>query len=154
MNEAFRRFSVRTASAMGSPWAFTGAVLIIVMWGASGPLFGFSDAWQLVINTSTTILTFLAVFLIQNTQNRDAKAIHLKLDELIRGVGGARTGLVNLEDMPEKDLQELGEDFRRLHEEQRASIDSIGEQLGQLQHSVSHEHTERRPAGRNGRAAR
>src|SRR5689334_6434023 len=92
------------------------AVTVIVVWAVTGPLFGFSDTWQLVINTVTTIITFLMVFLIQNTQNRDAKAIHLKLDELLRGVKGARTGMVDLEDMADEDLKRLQEEFKRLHE--------------------------------------
>ncbi len=99
---------------MGSAWAFILAAGVIVVWGVSGPLFGFSDTWQLVINTSTTVVTFLAVFLIQNTQNRDARAIHLKLDELIRGVEGARTGLVDLEALSDEDLSQLAKEFERL----------------------------------------
>src|SRR5215212_10767530 len=79
LNEAFRKFANKTSDAMGSPWAFIAAVLLILGWAIGGPLFGFSEAWQLVINTGTTIITFLMVFLIQNTQNRDAKAMHLKL---------------------------------------------------------------------------
>src|SRR6267142_6793711 len=106
MNELFRKFAQKTSQAVGTSWAFILAVLIIVVWGATGPIFHYSDTWQLVINTGTTIITFLMVFLIQNTQNRDAKAFHLKLDELIRGVKGARTGLVNLEDLSDEDLAE------------------------------------------------
>src|SRR5438132_14404088 len=86
VRHAFRKLAVATASAVGSPSAFLLAVIVIVAWGITGPMFGFSDTWQLVINTATTIITFLMVFLIQNTQNRDARAIHLKLDELIRGI--------------------------------------------------------------------
>src|SRR3982074_2481788 len=115
MNELFRKFALATSAMVGSSWAFILAVLIIVVWAGTGPLFHYSDTWQLVINTGTTIITFLMVFLIQNTQNRDAKAIHLKLDELIRGVGGARTGLVDLEDLSDADLEELQEEFKRLH---------------------------------------
>jgi low affinity Fe/Cu permease len=102
---------------MGSAWAFVLAAVVIVVWGLSGPLFGFSDTWQLVINTGTTILTFLAVFLIQNTQNRDAKAIHLKLDELIRAAQGARNGLMTIEDMPDEELKKVSDEFHKLHEE-------------------------------------
>src|SRR6266567_2940029 len=109
MHEVFRKFSAAASAAVGSPWAFILALLIIVVWAVTGPLFGFSDTWQLVINTGTTIVTFLMVFLIQNTQNRDAKAIHLKLDELIKGVEGARTGMVDLEDMTDEDLKKLQE---------------------------------------------
>src|SRR3970282_585222 len=95
-----------------------GAIFIIIFWGFTGSLFNDSDTWQLVINTGTTIVTFLMVFLIQNTQNRDAKAIHLKLDELIRSGKGARTGLVDLEDMSDEDLRRLENEFRRLHKQQ------------------------------------
>ena len=100
--------------AVGSPWAFLVAFLSIVAWAATGPRFHYSDTWQLVINTATTIVTFLMVFLIQNTQNRDTKAIHLKLDELLRGVKGARTGLVNLESLTDEKLDELQHEFEKL----------------------------------------
>src|SRR5205809_2340725 len=115
MNDLFREFAHRISQAVGSPWAFVVAVLIIIVWAATGPIFKYSDTWQLVINTGTTIITFLMVFLIQNTQNRDAKAIHLKLDELIKGVRGARTGLVNLEQLSDADLDRLHKEFERLH---------------------------------------
>jgi low affinity Fe/Cu permease len=116
LNEAFRKFAAKTSDAMGSPWAFIAAVLLIVVWAISGPLFGFSEVWQLVINTGTTIITFLMVFLIQNTQNRDAKAMHLKLDELLRGVEGARTSMVDLEELSDEDLKKLQQEFQRLRE--------------------------------------
>jgi low affinity Fe/Cu permease len=114
MGDWFHKFSTAVADRMGSPVAFLTAIAVILAWGVSGPLFHFSDTWQLVINTGTTIVTFLMVFLIQNTQNRDAKAIHLKLDELLRGVEGARTELVDLEDMPDAELKALAEDFKKL----------------------------------------
>jgi low affinity Fe/Cu permease len=98
----------------GSTPAFTIALGVILLWAVTGPLFHYSDTWQLVINTGTTIVTFLMVFLIQNTQNRDAKAIHLKLDELIRAVREARTQLVDLEDLPDAELARLEQEFRRL----------------------------------------
>lgn len=116
MHEAFRKFAQRVSHIAGTAWTFIIAVIIILVWGITGPVFGFSDTWQLVINTGTTIITFLMVFLIQNTQNRDAKAIHLKLDELLKGVTGARTGLVDLEDMSDEELEELHKEFKRLHE--------------------------------------
>ena len=116
MNEAFRKFANKTSEAMGTPWAFIAAVLLILGWAVSGPVFGFSEVWQLVINTGTTIITFLMVFLIQNTQNRDAKAIHLKLDELLRGVEGARTSMVDLEDLSDEELKKLQNEFQRLRE--------------------------------------
>lgn len=116
MNELFRKIAHKTSDLIGSPIAFIAAVLVIIAWAVTGPLFGFSDTWQLVINTGTTIVTFLVVFMIQNTQNRDSKAIHLKLDELLRAVKEARTGLVDLEDLSDEELKKLEEDFRKLHE--------------------------------------
>src|SRR4051794_4190541 len=98
-NGWFRLCSRWISQVVGSPAAFIVALLTIIGWGVTGPLFHYSDTWQLVINTATTIITFLMVFLIQNTQNRDTKAVHLKLDELLRAVKGARTSLVNLEDL-------------------------------------------------------
>jgi low affinity Fe/Cu permease len=116
MRELFRKFAQTTSQAVGSSWAFILSFLVIVVWAITGPMFHFSDTWQLVINTGTTIVTFLMVFLIQNTQNRDAKAIHLKLDELLKGVKGARTGLVNLEQLSDAELEGLQKEFERLHE--------------------------------------
>lgn len=121
MNEMFRKFAQTTSAVVGSSWAFITAVLIVVVWAFTGPLFGFSDTWQLVINTGTTIITFLMVFLIQNTQNRDAKAIHIKLDELIKAVSGARTGLVDLEELSDEELERLKKEFRRLHREENGN---------------------------------
>jgi low affinity Fe/Cu permease len=114
MKELFRKFAQTTSQAVGSSWAFLLATMVIVIWAATGPLFHYSDTWQLVINTGTTIITFLMVFLIQNTQNRDAKAIHLKLDELIRGVDGARTHLVDLEAFSDEELDRLQQQFKRI----------------------------------------
>ncbi len=102
------------SQAAGSPFAFLLAVVIIVAWAMAGPVFGYSDTWQLVINTGTTIITFLIVFLIQNTQNRDARAMHLKLDELLKGVKGARTQLVDLEEMSDEELAKLEHEFKAL----------------------------------------
>jgi low affinity Fe/Cu permease len=116
MNNLFRAFAHRSAELVGSPAVFLAGVLIVLVWGITGPIFHYSDTWQLVINTGTTIITFLMVFLIQNTQNRDAKAMHLKLDELIRAVGAARTGLVHLEDLSDDDLKTLETEFKKLHE--------------------------------------
>jgi low affinity Fe/Cu permease len=116
MQEAFREFANQVSEAMGSPWAFIAAALLIIVWAISGPLFGFSETWQLVINTGTTIITFLMVFLIQNTQNRDAKAMHLKLDELLRSVEGARTSMVDLEDLSDEELKKLQAEFQRIRE--------------------------------------
>jgi len=116
MNEVFRKFAHSTSEAVGSPGTFIVALAAIVAWVVLGPYFHYSDTWQLVINTATTIVTFLMVFLIQNTQNRDAKAIHLKLDELIRSVEGARNHLVDLEDLSDKELARLQLEFQRLRE--------------------------------------
>lgn len=110
----FRRCAEWIAVTVGSPWAFVLALLVVLGWLISGPIFDYSDTWQLVINTATTIVTFLMVFLIQNTQNRDTKAIHLKLDELLRGVRGARNGLVSLERLSDEELDQLQHEFERL----------------------------------------
>ena len=114
MSDAFRVFARRSSATLGSAWAFAAAILIIIVWGATGPTFHFSDTWQLIINTGTTIVTFLMVFLIQNTQNRDAKAVHLKLDEIIRAIKGARNELVDLEDLSDEDLAALEKQFQRV----------------------------------------
>src|SRR4030067_3838132 len=112
----FTRFAKWTASATGHPSTFLFAVLVIVAWATTGPIFGFSDTWQLVINTGTTIVTFLMVFLIQNTQNRDSKTIQLKLDELLKGVKGASTGFIDIEDLPDDELEKFHDEFKKLHE--------------------------------------
>jgi len=114
IRDAFHVFARRSSMVLGSPWAFAGAILIIVVWAATGPTFHFSDTWQLIINTGTTIVTFLMVFLIQNTQNRDAKAMHLKLDEIIRAVKGARNQLVDLEKLSDEELDKLEKQFEQL----------------------------------------
>ncbi len=113
----------------GQPTAFGLAVLIILLWGVTGPLFHFSDTWQLVINTSTTIITFLMVFLIQNTQNRDSEATHLKLDELIRAVGGAKNSLLDLEELDEQELDEVRETYLKLASEARVQAQRKQRQL-------------------------
>ena len=116
VSDAFRVFARRSSVLLGSAWAFAAAVLAILVWIVTGPTFHFSDTWQLIINTATTIITFLMVFLIQNTQNRDAKAMHLKLDELIRAVKNARNELVDLENLSDEELKRLEEQFRRMRE--------------------------------------
>ena len=116
MNQRFRKFSIAAAEALGSPWLFVANVFLILLWLASGPVFQFSDTWQLIVNTATTVITYLAVFLIQNTQNRDAKAVHLKLDELISTVGGARNRLVDLQNLSDDELQDLQKQFQRLQQ--------------------------------------
>ncbi|MDB4968904.1 MAG: hypothetical protein JWN44_4593 [Myxococcales bacterium] len=120
MNDFFHRFAVRVAGLVGAPVSFILAVVIIAIWGLSGPIFHFSDTWQLVINTGTTIVTFLMVFLIQNTQNRDSKTVNMKLDELLRSVKGARNRLVQLETLTDKELEELRVEFHDLHERECA----------------------------------
>src|SRR2546430_13355004 len=115
-SDAFRVFARRSSAVLGSAWVFALAILIIVVWGVTGPTFHFSDTWQLIINTGTTIVTFLMVFLIQNTQNRDAKAVHLKLDEIIRAIKGARNELVDLEDLSDDDLKKLEQQFQRIRQ--------------------------------------
>ncbi len=116
VSDAFRIIARRSSIALGSAWAFVGALLVILVWVLTGPTFHFSDTWQLVINTATTVITFLMVFLIQNTQNRDAKAVHLKLDEVIRALKGARNQLVGLENLSDADLKKLEKQFQRLRE--------------------------------------
>ena len=116
MNEFFRKFATKAAEAMGSSWSFLMATAIIVVWALTGPLFHFSDTWQLVINTGTTVITFLAVFLIQNTQNRDAKGIHLKLDELIKATSGARNDVIDLDVLSDEQLKHLEQEYKRLCE--------------------------------------
>jgi low affinity Fe/Cu permease len=114
MNEEFRKFASYVSRWAGSPWAFSIAFLILLVWGFTGPIFHFSDTWQLVINTGTTIVTFLMVFLIQNTQNRDSRAINLKLDELIRVIREARDDLIDLEDVSDDELDEIEHQFQQL----------------------------------------
>jgi low affinity Fe/Cu permease len=118
----FIRFAQWTAHNTGRPAAFIIAVLTIVVWALSGPLFGFSDTWQLVINTGTTIVTFLMVFLIQNTQNRDSEAIQVKLDELIRVTQGAHVALLDLEELEDKDLNEIRKEYQDLAERARKAL--------------------------------
>ena len=113
-SDAFRIFASRSSRVLGSAWAFGVAILIIVIWGITGPAFHYSNTWQLIINTGTTIVTFLMVFLIQNTQNRDAKAAHLKLDEIIRALKGARNELIDLEKLADEDLTSLEKQFERV----------------------------------------
>lgn len=114
MKDFFRKFSHQTSEIVGSPGAFIVALSLLLIWALTGPVFHFSDTWQLVINTATTIITFLMVFLIQNTQNRDARALHLKLDELIRSIKGARNMMVDLEELSDDELERLQTQFRRI----------------------------------------
>jgi len=114
MSELFRKAAAKVSCVLGSPAAFIVATILVVLWAAFGPYFGYSDTWQLVINTSTTIGTFLMLFVLQNSQNRDTKAINIKLDELLRAIEGARNRLVDLENATDDDLDKLESEFRRL----------------------------------------
>ena len=118
----FNRFAKWTARAAGKPIAFALAIVLVVIWAATGPIFGFSDSWQLVINTGTTIVTFLMVFLLQNTQYRDSEAIQIKLDELIRATEGAHNILLELEELDEKDLDRIRNEYRKLAEKARKDL--------------------------------
>jgi len=119
----FTQFAKWTAHISGRPITFALAALVIIVWGVTGPIFGFSDTWQLVINTGTTIVTFLMVFLIQNTQNRDTEALQVKLDELIRATRGAKNLMLDLEELDEKELEEIRSDYLKMAEKARKEID-------------------------------
>jgi len=119
---SFGRFSRQVARATGQPAAFGAALAIVLLWAVVGPFFGFSDTWQLVINTGTTIITFLMVFLIQNTQNRDSEAMQIKLDELIRAIDHAQNALLNLEELEEKDLERIRANYVKLADQARNEL--------------------------------
>lgn len=121
-SSAFNHFSKWTARATGHPGAFGVACLIILAWAVTGPIFHFSDTWQLVINTGTTIVTFLMVFLIQNTQNRDSTAMQVKLNELIRALQGAHNALLDLEELPQDDLDQIRASYAELAEQARKDM--------------------------------
>lgn len=116
MNDIFRKIAHRASLLVGSPWAFVVAVLVVLVWALTGPYFGYSDTWQLIINTGTTILTFLMVFLVQNTQNRDGKAMQLKLDELIRAGRSSRNQLLDLEELSDAEMEQIHDQFHKLRE--------------------------------------
>lgn len=126
----FTRFASAAARMTGRAGTFALAGLVIVVWAVSGPLFGFSDTWQLVINTGTTIITFLMVFLIQNTQNRDSEAMHVKLDEMIRAIEGAHNALLDLEELDEAALDQVRRRYRKLAQKARADIAAGGHDIG------------------------
>ncbi|MDT8068007.1 MAG: low affinity iron permease family protein [Terriglobia bacterium] len=117
LSGTFGHFAARVSHWVGSSWLFFGAVALVALWGATGPIFHYSDTWQLVINTATTIITFLMVFMIQNTQNRDARAIHLKLDEIIRSIQRAHNEMIDIEKLSDGELEELAKTYGRLREE-------------------------------------
>ncbi|MBN9389935.1 MAG: low affinity iron permease family protein [Chloroflexi bacterium] len=146
MSELFRKFSHKTSEVVGSPWAFISAFLVIILWVVSGPVFGFSDTWQLVINTGTTIITFLMVFLIQNTQNRDSKAIHLKLDELIVAQKDARNSMLDLEDLSDKEIQRIQDQFNEIWAH-RTNPQNTNSQAGDSEGEDNN--NERQPAAEN-----
>jgi low affinity Fe/Cu permease len=126
IGESFARFAKATARQSGHPVTFALAVLVILVWAVTGPVFHFSDTWQLVINTGTTIVTFLMVFLIQNTQNRDSVAMQIKLDELLRALQGAHTALADLEDLTEEELEEFKAHYVKLAEQAKAALQRQG----------------------------
>jgi low affinity Fe/Cu permease len=134
MKENFRKFAHQSAQAVGSPWAFFLAVASIVIWGVVGPRFHYSDTWQLVINTATSLSTFLVVFLIQNTQNRDAKVVQMKLDELIRAIQPARTALMQMEDLSDAELQNLHLEFQKLRDHAASRLGEIEASKKKRQH--------------------
>jgi low affinity Fe/Cu permease len=138
MKNIFRSIASRISVWTGTATVFLGAIVIVLVWASTGPLFQFSDTWQLVINTGTTIITFLMVFLIQNTQNRDGKAVQLKLDELIRATKGARSQYVGLEDLSDADLDALDKEFK-LISQNPAAIRA----MAKLHEKIAAEHTRR-----------
>lgn len=142
MKNVFRVVANRVSTWAGSAAVFLGAILVVIIWASSGPLFHFSDTWQLVINTGTTIVTFLMVFLIQNTQNRDGKALQIKLDELIRATKGARQYYMGLEDLTEEELAELDRQVKEL-----AARPSSARAIKKLQETIAAAHAERKVAG-------
>lgn len=141
MTDVFHKIAAKTAQTVGTAYSFIIAILVIIIWAITGPIFNFSDTWQLIINTGTTIVTFLIVFLIQNTQNRDSKAIHLKLDELIKASTGARTSLVNLEELSDEELNHLQEEFRQLQEKYHVAFKKPGKLRLLIQKDTSAERT-------------
>jgi low affinity Fe/Cu permease len=139
----FAAFAKQSSNAVGSPATFLAALAVVLVWGCTGPLFGFSDTWQLIINTGTTIVTFLMVFLIQSTQNRDAKAIHFKLDELIHAVQGAHEELIDVEELTDEELDELAEHYHEVRAQR------TGKRAGD---DLSKNLTKGEPAKKNGKA--
>lgn len=137
MNKLFTRFANATAKWVGRPYTFFLCLAIVIVWGVSGPVFGFSDTWQLVINTGTTIVTFLMVFLIQNTQNRDTEALQIKLDELIRASRNAHNALLDLEELDDEKLDAIRATFVQLAEKARSGEQHGKENAEVIDHSVA-----------------
>ena len=131
MNDFFHRVARRAATVLGSAGAFIAATLLVVAWAASGPFFHYSDTWQLVINTGTSLVTFLMVFLIQSSQNRDTEALQIKLDELIRAFKPADNSLLNLEELEEKELDVLRDEYRALAEKARRLKERAKKKVGE-----------------------
>ena len=129
MNRLFRQFAEKIAVIVGTPWTFIAALLVLIGWGASGPLFGFSEHWQLAVNSFTTIVTFLMVFIIQNTQNRDFQALQLKLDELLRATPGAHRGIINLQELTDDELQRLECAYQQLREKSGAKSEDVIDEI-------------------------
>ena len=127
MQDAFRVFARGASELLGSAWVFVLAISIIAVWAATGHFFDYSDTWQLLINTGTTIVTFLMVFIIQNTQNRDSKAVHLKLDELIRSIANARNHLVNVDRLSDEELKRLEGEFKRISKKADDAVERVEE---------------------------
>jgi low affinity Fe/Cu permease len=144
MKDFFRRLSQKTSQIVGSPAAFIIAFLLLVLWALSGPVFHFSDTWRFMINTFPTIITFLLVFLIQNTQNRDTKALHLKLDELIRSIHGARNTLVNLQDLSDEELEQIQKQFKLMSQRYSETSNRVGEvaEIASIQEEIEKDKTE------------
>jgi low affinity Fe/Cu permease len=137
VRDMFRQFSHRMAEVVGSPWMFLTAIGITLGWAATGPFFHYSDTWQLVINTGTSVVTFLMVFLIQNTQNRDTKVMQLKLDELLRAVRDARNHLIDLEAFSDEQLEQLEGEFQHLRKRAERTMPGIGDRKGEGRDSAS-----------------
>ena len=130
LSAVFKRFATAASRATGKPITFALAALIVVLWAFTGPLFGYSDTWQLVINTGTTIITFLMVFLIQNTQNRDSEAMHIKMDEMIRAIKGAHNALLDLEELEDDELDTIRKRYSKLAKKARDDIVAGGRDVG------------------------
>ena len=156
LSQFFSRAAQWTSRQCGRPLTFGLAVAIVAVWAATGPMFGYSDTWQLVINTGTTIVTFLMVFLIQNTQNRDASAVQLKLDELIRVSGNARNKLLTLEDLTEAELDQLKQSFAKIAERGgigRAAVQEVKADLDEAEADIEAA-TKTRPGRKTARKPR
>jgi low affinity Fe/Cu permease len=139
VQDAFRVFARSASELLGSAWVFVLAITIIIVWAATGHFYNYSDTWQLLINTGTTIVTFLMVFIIQNTQNRDSKAVHLKLDELIRSIDNARNHLVNLDRLSDEDLKKLESQFQRISKKADEAVERVEDVIEEVEEVVESE---------------